>query len=60
MQHVNSEAAAGGIPGFPRAVSSDLASWTLTPVVKQAAGENELLIENKFQLKSSGKAKGIH
>jgi hypothetical protein len=51
MQHVNSGAAAGSIPGFPTAVGSDLASWTFTPVVKQAAGENELLIENKFQLK---------
>lgn len=51
MQHVNLEAAAGSILGFPTAVSSDLTSWTLTPAVKQAAGENELLIENKFQLK---------
>lgn len=51
MQHVNSEVAAGSVVGFPTAVGSDLASWTLTPVVKQAAGENELLIENKFRLK---------
>lgn len=51
MQHGKAEVAAGSIVGFPPAVGSDLASWTLTPVVKQAAGENELLIENKFQLK---------
>lgn len=51
MQHANPEATAGSIIGFPVAIVSDLASWTLTPVVKQAAGENELLIENKFQLK---------
>lgn len=41
----------GNITVFPTAIVSDLTSWMLTPGVKAAIGQNELLIKNKFQLK---------
>lgn len=51
MQHANLSSSIGNIPAFPAAIISDLATRNLTPVGKSAAGEHELLIENKFWLK---------
>lgn len=51
IQHVNLRSSIGNILAFPAAIISDLATRILTPVGKQAVGENELLIENKFWLK---------
>lgn len=51
QQFANLSSSIGRIPAFPTAIISDLATRILTPVGKRAAGENELLIENKFWLK---------